>query len=154
MFCQVCGVEAPTKYVAFYQNIGALVMRFSKTAQGNMCKSCISSTFWQYTLTSLVLGWWGLISLIVNPYFIVNNVFRYLFSLGLEPVPPNAVQPELTEEVLERLSPLTDELIEQLNSGDDFERVVESISMKARASKGQVALYIQALIAASQDAGQ
>ena len=27
MICQSCGVEAPTKYVAFYQNIGMLVMR-------------------------------------------------------------------------------------------------------------------------------
>jgi hypothetical protein len=28
MFCQSCGVEAHTKYVASYQNIGALLMRF------------------------------------------------------------------------------------------------------------------------------
>ena len=25
MICEACGVEAPTKYVAFYQNIGVLV---------------------------------------------------------------------------------------------------------------------------------
>jgi hypothetical protein len=30
MFCQSCGVEAHTKYVAFYQNIGALFMRFTR----------------------------------------------------------------------------------------------------------------------------
>lgn len=43
MICQSCGVEAPTKYVAFYQNIGALVMRFTRSAEGRMCKS--SCTF-------------------------------------------------------------------------------------------------------------
>ena len=154
MICQACGVEAPTKYVAFYQNIGALVMRFSRSAEGNMCKSCIHSTFWQYTLTTLVLGWWGVISFIVTPFFILNNLCRYVFCLGLESVPPGAVQPELTEEVFERLQPLTDELIDRLNHGDDFERVVENIAMKARATKGQVALYIHALVAASRDAEQ
>ena len=154
MICQSCGVEAPTKYVAFYQNIGALVMRFSKSAEGNLCKSCIHGTFWQFTLTTLVLGWWGLISLIVSPFFILNNVFRYLFCLAMDPVPPGAVQPELTDEVVERLHPLTDELIDQLNQGDDLERVVENIAMKAGVTTGQVAVYVHALVAASEDAEQ
>ena len=35
MICQACGVEAPTKYVEFYQNIGAIFMRFHKSIQGN-----------------------------------------------------------------------------------------------------------------------
>jgi hypothetical protein len=29
--CQACGCVAPTKYVEFYQNIGALVMRYHKS---------------------------------------------------------------------------------------------------------------------------
>ena len=58
MICQCCGVEAPTKYVAFYQNIGALVMRFTNSMEGNLCKSCIHSTFWKFTLTNTTLGWW------------------------------------------------------------------------------------------------
>jgi hypothetical protein len=39
-----------------------------------------------------------------------------------------------------------------LNRGDDFERVAENIAMEAGVTKGQVALYIHALIAASQNA--
>lgn len=152
MICRACGVEAPTKYVAFYQNIGALVMRFSRSVEGSMCKSCIHSTFWQFTLTTLLLGWWGVISFIVTPFFILNNVFRCVFCLGLEPVPPDAVRPQLTDEVVQRLQPLTDELIDQLNRGDDFERVADNIAMKARATKGEVALYVHALVAASQEA--
>jgi hypothetical protein len=152
MICQACGVEATTKYVAFYCNIGMLVMRFSKSAEGHMCKSCIHRTFWQFTLTNLTLGWWGLISFIVTPFLILNNLFRYLFCLGMEPVPPGAVQPELTKEVVERLQSRTDKLIDQLNRGDDFERVAENIAMETGVTKGQVALYIHALIAASQNA--
>jgi hypothetical protein len=43
--CQSCGVEAPTKYVEFYQNIGALFMRFSKSIKGILCKNCINHCF-------------------------------------------------------------------------------------------------------------
>ena len=153
MICQNCGVEAPTKYVAFYQNIGALVMRFSKSAEGNMCKSCVHRTFWEFTLMNLVLGWWGLISLIVNPFFILNNIARYVICLGMAPVPVGATQPQqLTDDVIERLQPLTEELFTQLNAGDDYERVVESIAMKAGVSEGRVVLYIHALIEASEHA--
>ncbi len=154
MICQRCGIEAPTKYVAFYQNIGALVMRFTKSIEGNLCKSCIHSTFWQFTLTNFVLGWWGVISFFLTPCFILNNVIRYVLCLGMDPVPPGATQPELTDAVLQRLQPLTDELIGQLNRGDDFERVADNIAMRAGVTKGQVALYVRALIAASQNSRQ
>lgn len=152
MICQACGVEAQTKHVAFHQNIGMLVMRFSKSVEGNLCKSCIHESFWKLTLTTMVLGWWGIVSFIMNVFFVLNNVFRYLFCLGMQPVPPDAVIPTLTDDVVLRMERFTDELIGQLNDGEDFERVAESISMKAGVTKGQVALYIHALIEASENA--
>ena len=85
MICQACGVEAPMKHVAFYRNIGLLVMRFTNTAEGELCKSCIHKYFWQYTLTDLFLGWWGVISFIITPFLILNNIVRYLLCLGLDP---------------------------------------------------------------------
>src|SRR5262249_52307306 len=105
MICQACGVEAPTKYVAFYQNIGALILRFSKSAQGELCKSCIQKYFWQFTLTNLVLGWWGVISFFVTPFFLLNNIVRYLLCLGMEPVPEGATPPRLTEEAGGQIKP-------------------------------------------------
>lgn len=154
MICQACGVEASTKYVAFYQNIGALVMRFTSSVEGNLCKSCIHHHFWKCTGTNLVLGWWGIISFIVTPFFILNNIVRYLLCLGMEPVPPGATPPELTGDALEKLKPHTEYLINQMNSGEDYERVVENMSMRAGVSPGQVALYIHALIEASQNANR
>ena len=151
MICQACGVEAPTKKVTFYQNIGALVMRFSKTADGRMCKRCIHSTFWKFTLTNLTLGWWGAISLIVTPIFTINNVVRYLMCLGMEGVPAGAAEPQLTEDVVARLQPVTQQLIDRLNGGEDFERVADSVALNAGVTKGQVALYVHALLMASQD---
>lgn len=152
MICHLCGVEAPTKYVSFHQNIGALVMRFSKTAEGNLCKSCIHSTFWQFTLINVTLGWWGLISIILTPIFIANNTVRYLLCLGMEPVPPLATVPRLTDDVIDRLRPLTGNLVEQLNSGENFERIADDVAMRAGVTQGQVALYVQALMAASREA--
>lgn len=84
MYCEACGVEAETRHVTFYQNIGALVVRFSNTADGYLCKSCIHKYFWSMTMTSLLLGWWGIISFIVNPFFILNNIIRYLGCLGMK----------------------------------------------------------------------
>ena len=82
MYCQVCG-NTPAKHVEFYQNIGALVMRFHKKIDANLCKPCINKYFWQMTGTTLILGWWGVISAIVTPIFLINNIVRYLGSLGL-----------------------------------------------------------------------
>jgi hypothetical protein len=83
MNCQACGARAETKYVEFYQNIGVLIMRFSKAVKGNLCKSCIHRYFWELTTINLLFGWWGIISFFVNVIFIGNNVVRYLGCLGM-----------------------------------------------------------------------
>lgn len=117
MICQCCGVEAPTKYVAFHQNIGVLVMRFSKSVEGDLCKSCIHSNFWSLTGTTAVLGWWGMISLIVTPFFLLNNIGRYAFCLNMPPVPPGAAPPKLTDEVAQRIIPHLQQLFDRINAG-------------------------------------
>jgi hypothetical protein len=151
MICQFCGVEAPTKKVSFHQNIGMLVMRMSKSASGNMCKSCVHRTFWSFETINLFLGWWGVISLIMNVFIIPWNLIQYLLCLSMEPVPPGAQVPQLTEDVVDRLRPHTESLVDQLNSGETFDRVAENIAMQAGVTKGQIALYVQAMIAASQN---
>lgn len=151
MICQNCGVEAATKYVSFHQNIGVLVMRFSKSMQGNLCKSCIHRYFWQFTSINAVLGWWGMLSLVVTPLFILNNVARYLVCLGMEPVAAGAVPPELTEEVAERIAPHTEQLFQRLAQQEPFERVVDDVALRANVSPGQVCLYVQAVAQAMEE---
>lgn len=150
MICQACGVEAPTKYVAFYQNIGCVVIRFTRSIQGNLCKSCIHKNFWSFTLINLALGWWGVISFIVTPFLILNNVFRYIFCLGMAAVPENATPPHLDEATLERLSPHTEYMISRLHDGEDFQTVAQETAIRAGATPGQVALYVQALVEAAR----
>ena len=62
ILCQGCGVEAPTRYAEFHQNIGALVIRFGKSYKGQLCKQCMHKYFWQASLTTLFLGPWGVVS--------------------------------------------------------------------------------------------
>ena len=81
--CQKCGELRPVKYVTFRQNIGLLVMRIPKTLSGALCKSCIGGVFWQYTLISLFLGWWGVISFFVTLVAIPTNIATFIQSRRL-----------------------------------------------------------------------
>jgi hypothetical protein len=82
-YCQACGANAPTRYVAFYQNIGLLVLRLHKSVEGELCKACVHKYFWELTMITLVAGWWGLISFIITPFFLLNNIIRYIGCLGM-----------------------------------------------------------------------
>ncbi|HLJ56367.1 MAG TPA: tetratricopeptide repeat protein [Chthonomonadaceae bacterium] len=76
--CQSCGTPGPVRQVNYNQNIGALVIRYSKRIGGNMCETCASKYFWQYTGTTALLGWFGFISFIISPFIVVGNVFSYI----------------------------------------------------------------------------
>jgi len=143
MMCQCCGVEAPTKYVAFHQNIGMLIMRSSSSISGELCKSCIHTYFWKYTLTNMVLGWWGMISMIVNPFFILNNVGRYLFCLTMEPVPTGATTPELTEATVERIRKHMPEIAERLEGMEPVDEIARDIARKSGATPGEVYVVLR-----------
>ncbi len=151
MICQSCGIEAPTKQVAFYQNIGALVMRFSRSVDGLLCKNCIHKNFWKMTLTTLVFGWWGMISLIVTPFFLLNNIFRYLCSLPMSPVPEGAVVPELTDDDRRMIAPHVENLFTRLNEESaDFMEVVDEFARRINVTPGQLVLAIREIAQSAQ----
>ena len=146
MFCQCCGIEAPTKKTAFYQNIGALVMRFSQSVEGNLCKDCIHKNFWKMTMTTLFLGWWGMISCIVTPFFLLNNIGRYLMALPMPPVPPDASVPRLTNKDRENITPHLESLIARLNEDEaDFQEVAQEFANRIGVTPGQIALALREL---------
>src|SRR6266516_3004143 len=76
--CQGCGAVGPTTLVDFRKNIGALVVPFNHEISGALCKKCVDRYFWSYTLTTLFLGWWGLISFFITPFNIFTNVAQYV----------------------------------------------------------------------------
>ncbi len=156
MHCDTCGAHAPTKYVELYQNIGMLVLRSSKSVKGDLCKPCINRYFWQFTLVTAVVGWWGMISMIVTPIFLANNIFRFCTTLRmpLEPASPGRLPPiapaiaphdhptlSLTPEAVERLKPFEAQLRDELAAGGDLERVAEAVARRARVSAVQAELF-------------
>jgi hypothetical protein len=88
--CQLCGEDRPLKQVTLMQNIGVLVVRFPKTLSGLMCKECITSKFWSYTLITLFFGWWGVISFFYTLIALPTNIVNFIGSRSL----PSATGPD------------------------------------------------------------
>lgn len=141
MLCQVCGVEAATKSITFRQNIGMLVMRRSAYISGKLCKRCIHRHFWKMTGTTLVLGPWGTISLMLAPLFILNNVGQYITCVTMPGVPRGAGRATLTDDAFTRLEPHAAEIFDRLHAGEDFTQIADSISASADVTPGQVLLF-------------
>ena len=89
--CQSCGAEAETRHVSFHQNIGVLVLRLHSSVQGHLCQACIEREFWGKTMTTLFLGWWGIISFFVTPFVLLFNIMGYLLCLRMTPPPVRVV---------------------------------------------------------------
>ena len=145
MYCQKCGCEAPTRNVSFHQNIGLLVMRLYSGTCGELCKPCIHKTFWTYTAVNMTVGWLGVISLILAPIFMVNNIVQYVGCLGMESPRPGAAPPQLDDAFFQRIQGHVEYLFARLHQGEDFQRTCDDVAMRAGVTPGQVALYVHAL---------
>jgi hypothetical protein len=91
--CDSCGTLGPVGRVEFHQNIGALIVRFHKSVKGNVCPECAKKHFQELTLTTLVGGWWGIISFFMTPFILVNNVLQYLSYKPAAPIGVPATAP-------------------------------------------------------------
>ncbi len=150
MRCENCGCQAPTCYVEFYQNIGALIMRFSKSIKGNLCKSCINEHFVKFTLITAAVGLAGDDLVARDALFLVNNIVYYCLALKLKrvqakaPVLPSAHPTmSLTPRDESRLEPFRGEIQTRLNSGEDLNRITFSVGPRAGLSAVQVELFIE-----------
>ena len=75
--CEICLQNKPTRYVDLYENAGALIVRYHKQIKGELCFECQKFVFVRFTLKTLFLGWWGVISFWITPFILLNNVIRY-----------------------------------------------------------------------------
>ena len=76
--CQVRGSMRQTAPVTFNRNIGMIVLRQTRSISGNMCKTCLGKNYWQFMGLNLLLGPWGMISLIIMPIYLVTNTVSYV----------------------------------------------------------------------------
>jgi hypothetical protein len=79
--CQTCRKLAPVHHVSFHQQIGAVILRFSRNVEGELCQDCVNHYFWSMTGVTLLLGWWGVISLFITPFVLLGNLFNYFEAL-------------------------------------------------------------------------
>jgi hypothetical protein len=171
MACEGCGAWAETRHVVFYYNIGLLVMRFHKSLDATLCKSCIHRSFWKFTAFNLFLGWWGLISFFCTIGFLLNNTVRYLGCLGMAPrpadggtPPPQATVREagvnqaalnqaalnpvaLSQASVDQLQPWLNPMWSRLQQGASVDQVAREYAPTTHCSEEQIALYLQALLA-------
>jgi len=76
--CQVCGSMRQTSQVTFHRNVGMLIARQTFKLQGSMCKTCLSKKYWEFQGKGLLLGPWGMISLVVTPIYLISNTVSYV----------------------------------------------------------------------------
>lgn len=150
VICQSCGIEAPSKHVSFHQNIGMLIMRHSRSFNGSVCKSCLHSQFWAMTGTTIGIGWLGMISLVIAPIFVINNLYYYLGSLGMPPVPLGARPPEMNEAVWNHIQPFTDEIFGRINQNEPLDSVCQAMAQQIGVTPGQVWRFVMLVVEASK----
>jgi hypothetical protein len=80
--CVICGQPACDYDLELNQNTGALLMRYSRTYKGNMCRSCAMRIFKKVQVHNTFLGWWGTISFIVTPAYLLANTYNYFKFLS------------------------------------------------------------------------
>ena len=71
--CQICGA-APAAPVTVRGHQGMLViMRFLKR-EGIFCRTCALASFRDMQAETMVLGWWGPLSLLITPFTLLANL--------------------------------------------------------------------------------
>lgn len=141
MVCQACGREGPTRQVEFYRHVGLIVIGLTKSMKGELCRSCSRKYFRDYTLITLVAGWWGVISVFITPLFLMNNVMSYRRWSSERQAPAT----ELESAVRVELLPQVDYILTRLKNGEDPAQIAKDVSINTGVPVEQAALFIKSL---------
>lgn len=121
--------------MTFRQNTGMLVMRQTREWAGCACRACGKSLFYKTSLHTLILGWWGTISMILTPIILVMNVWNVIRVLRL----PTAVQ--VARSALED----QEEYARNLLRTKDRATVVSVLAQSSGAPVGEVESFLDRL---------
>lgn len=133
--CQICSQQGPLIQMKLHQNTGMLIVRQHKTFDALTCASCGRSAFWKIQLHTMFLGWWGTISFVITPFFLLNNWFYWLGTFTL---PPAAAASKVA------LSEYDDYALGLLKTKDE-DTVVEVLCKQTGASAEDVRAYVKTL---------
>src|SRR4051812_43960509 len=118
--------------------IGLLVIRIYRAKKGRMCEDCISNSFWTCTLTTLCLGWWGIISFFITPAVLIMNILSYRAVSLSPPYPAADIPPMLSDALRTQLEPYRDEIFQRLLKGEKMAQVSEDVGTRAGATAEEV----------------
>jgi hypothetical protein len=79
--CQSCKNMRQLQSVTYFRNVGMLVARRTVTVKGDLCRSCIHRLYWQFAGKNVLLGPWGMISLLITPVYLIQNTWTYSRAL-------------------------------------------------------------------------
>jgi hypothetical protein len=82
--CRICGC-GPAAQVTFRGHRGLIVLAQFLSMDGPFCRDCGLATFRRMTANTLLLGWWGAISVIATPVTLLINLVRRGKVAGLAP---------------------------------------------------------------------
>jgi len=82
-YCQTCGELTQTRPVIFRQNVGVFFRRYTRRLEGYLCADCVEKYFWQFSGVTLLFGWWGVISFVFTPLFLIGNFYNFLKALPI-----------------------------------------------------------------------
>lgn len=90
--CQECGQgRREVRFTHFRRVVGLVFLDQIYTHAGYFCSSCRRRLFFKYQALTLLLGWWGLLAMLIrNPYAIFSN-FMALLRPPLLPGASNAI---------------------------------------------------------------
>lgn len=77
MQCQKCKAHGPVTKASFCGVVGMLFTWEFFSTHSELCASCLRRQFLDYTLTSLALGWWSVISLLITPFVLGYNLVSF-----------------------------------------------------------------------------
>jgi len=144
MLCESCRRDAALRDAEFFMNIGAIIMRFHWSKKGRMCSPCIHSTFWMYTLGTMLLGWWGIISFLVTPFLLIMNIFTYSIVFFAKPYPVDPPRPFLSKVNDEELERYRDEIFQRILKGESMQQVAEDIGARLGISPEEAKTFYNA----------
>lgn len=87
----------------------------------------------------------------MTPFILLNNIIRYVGTLGLEAPALGAIRPVLTKAAVTKIQPYFGEIVKRLGASEPLEQVAQSIAPQAGVSTAQVMLYIAALAKAAAE---
>lgn len=125
--CKCCGKEGPTANVRIIKQVGMLIARQQTTLEGRICKSCISENARNFSLVTLLLGWWGLISFFLTPFVLIGNFIAYLSGRKLSAEEIDAVPASTVEVGPDDLLKVKDLVTSAIKEGADIEELSKHI---------------------------